>query len=149
MSRKIKFIKALDVKRPIIPGRLIGRNVFFRLRVIMYHQTEVVLIFVVGNHTRLQVGEGKKSYNNRNFATWSHHGHDTSSWFTSRALRNLVRGYECGRVFPAGVGPDSPSREDAANWLPSRFSLSVETRRRYGWLRMVFPGARLFRAPIW
>ena len=35
-------------------------------------------------------------------------------------------------------------------WLPSRFSLSVETRRRYGWLRMmVFPGARLFRAPIW
>ena len=69
---------------------------------------------------------------------------------TSRALsiRNLVSGYECGRVFPAGVGPDSPSR-DAANWLPSRISLSVETRRRYGWLRMVFPGARLFRAPIW
>ena len=25
-----------------------------------------------------------------------------------------------------------PSR-DAANWLPSRFSLSVETRRPYGW----------------
>ena len=69
-----------------------------------------------------------------------------------RALspRNLVSVYECcGRVFPAGVGPGSPSR-DAANWLPSRFSLSVETRRRYGWLRMmVFPGARLFRAPIW
>ena len=38
----------------------------------------------------------------------------------------------------------------AANWLPSRFSLSAETRRRYGWLRMmVFPGARLFRAPNW
>ena len=54
---------------------------------------------------------------------------------------------ECGRVFPAGVGPGSPSR-DAANWLPSRFSLSVETRRRYGWLRMmVFPGARLFPSP--
>ena len=64
------------------------------------------------------------------------------------SLRNLVSGYECGRVFPAGVGPGSPSR-DAANWLPSRFSLSVETRRRYGWLRMVFLGARLFRAPIW
>ena len=65
------------------------------------------------------------------------------------SLRNLVSEYECGRVFPAGVGPDSPSR-DAANWLPSRFSLSVETRRRYGWLRMmVFPGARLFQAPIW
>ena len=64
------------------------------------------------------------------------------------SLRNLVSGYECGRVFPVGVGPGSPSR-DASNWLPSRFSLSVETRRRYGWLRMVFPGARLFRAPIW
>ena len=57
-------------------------------------------------------------------------------------------GDECGRVFPAGVGPGSPSI-DAANWLPSRFSLSVETRRRYGWLRMGFPGARLFRVPIW
>ena len=32
------------------------------------------------------------------------------------SLRNLVSGYECGRVFPAGVGPGSPSR-DAANWL--------------------------------
>ena len=72
-------------------------------------------------------------------------------WCISRALslRNLVSGNECGRVFPAGVGPGSPSR-DAANWLPSRFGLSVETRRRYGWLKMtVFPGARLFRAPIW
>ena len=65
------------------------------------------------------------------------------------SLRNLVLGYECGRVFPAGVGPGSPSR-DAVNWLPSRFSLSVETRRRFGWLRMMaFPGAHLFRAPIW
>ena len=56
--------------------------------------------------------------------------------------------YECGRVFPAGVGPGSPSR-DAANWLPWRFGLSVETRRQYGWLRIVFSGVRLFRAPIW
>ena len=64
------------------------------------------------------------------------------------SLRNLVSGYECGRVFPAGVGPGSPSR-DAANWLSSRLSRSVETRRRYGWLRMVFPGACLLRAPIW
>ena len=65
------------------------------------------------------------------------------------SLRNLASGYECGRVFLAGVGPASPSR-DAVNWLPSRFSPSVETRRRYGWLRMmVFPGARLFRVPIW
>ena len=53
------------------------------------------------------------------------------------SLRNLVSGYECGKVFPACVGPGSPSR-DAADWLPSRCSLSVETRRRYGWLRMVF-----------
>ena len=64
------------------------------------------------------------------------------------SLRNLVSGYECGRVFPAGVGPGSPSR-DAANWLPSRSDLSVETRRQYCWLRMVFSGVRLFRAPIW
>ena len=64
------------------------------------------------------------------------------------SLRNLVSGYECGRVFPAGVGPGSPLR-DAANWLPSRSYLSVETRRQYGWLRMVFSGVRLFRAPIW
>ena len=64
---------------------------------------------------------------------------------SSRALslRNLVSGYDSGRVFPAAVGPGSPSK-DASNWLPSRFSLSVETRRRYGGLRMVFPGARLF-----
>ena len=55
----------------------------------------------------------------------------------------MISGYERGRVSPAGVGPGSPSR-DAANWLPSRSSLPVETRRRYGWLRMVFPGARLF-----
>ena len=64
------------------------------------------------------------------------------------SLRNQVSGYECGRVFPAGVGLGSPPR-DAASWLPSRFSLSVETRRRYGWLRIVVPGAHLFRAPIW
>ena len=42
--------------------------------------------------------------------------------------------YECGRVFPAGVGPDSPSRDDT-NWLSTRFSRSVETRRRFDWLR--------------
>ena len=59
----------------------------------------------------------------------------------------MVSEYECGRVFPSGVGPGSSSR-DAANWLPSRFGLSIETRRRYGWLRMVFPGVRPFRAPI-
>ena len=71
-----------------------------------------------------------------------------SDTYRALSLRNLVSGYECGRVFPAGVGPGSPLR-DAANWLPSRFGLSVETRREYGWLRMVFSGVRLFRAPIW
>ena len=78
------------------------------------------------------------------------HGISHGSSVTSRALslRNLVSGYECGRVFPAGVGPGSPSR-DAANWLPSRSDLSVEMRRQYGWLRMVFSGVRLFRAPTW
>ena len=64
------------------------------------------------------------------------------------SLRNLVLRYECGRVFPADVGTGSPSR-DAANWLPSRFSLSAETRRQCGWLRIMFPGAHLFQAPIW
>ena len=64
------------------------------------------------------------------------------------SLQNLVSGYECGRVFQAGVGPGSPSK-DAANRLLLRFGLSVETRRQYGWLRMVFSGVRLFRAPIW
>ena len=64
------------------------------------------------------------------------------------SLRNLVSEHECGRVFPAGVRSGSPSR-DAVNWLSSLFSGSVETRQRYGWLRMVFPGAGLFRAPIW
>ena len=75
-------------------------------------------------------------------------GQPTLEEHRARSLRNLlVSGNECGRVFPAGVGPGSPSR-DATNWLPSRFSLSVETRRRYGWLRMmVFPGARLFPSP--
>ena len=81
----------------------------------------------------------------------SHHGDNPLLRPTSSralSLRKLVSGYECGRVFPAGVGPGSPSR-DAANWLPSRFGLSVETRRQYGWLRMVFSGVRLFRAPFW
>ena len=73
---------------------------------------------------------------------------DDHTYIRALSLRNLVSGYECGRVFPAGVGPGSPSR-DAANWLPSRLGLLVETRRQYGWLRMVFSGVRLFRAPTW
>ena len=83
----------------------------------------------------------KKKQKNSTFSSSSPHSYD-------KILMNLVSGYECGRVFPAGVGPGSPLR-DAANWLPSRFGLSVETRREYGWLRMVFSGVRLFRAPIW
>ena len=43
------------------------------------------------------------------------------------SLRNLVLAYECGRVFPVGV----------AKRLSSRFSRSVETRRRFVCLRMV------------
>ena len=59
------------------------------------------------------------------------------------------RGMSVGGSFRrVQVGPGSPSA-DAANWLPSRFGLSVETRRRYSWLRMVFSGVRPFRAPIW
>ena len=56
------------------------------------------------------------------------------------SLRNLVLGYGWGKVFPADVGlhsPDSPSRE-AASWLSSRFSPSVEMRWQFGWLGMVF-----------
>ena len=64
------------------------------------------------------------------------------------SVPNLVLGSEYGRVFPAGVRPDSPSR-DAANWLSLPLTRSVETPRRYGWLRVVLPSARLFRAPIW
>ena len=92
---------------------------------------------VVGREITMQVTEGD------DIAIHCH-------YFVPRtlSLRNLVLGYECGKVFPAGVGPGSLSR-DAAYWLPSRFSLSVETRRRYCWLRMMFPGARLFQAPIW
>ena len=72
---------------------------------------------------------------------------NASPTFCALSLRNLFPGYEFGRVFPAGVGPGPPSR-GAANWLPSRLGLSVETWRRYGSLRMVFPGVRPFRAPI-
>ena len=53
------------------------------------------------------------------------------------SLRNAFLGYECGRVFPVSVRLDSLSR-DAANWLSSRFSRSVEMQLRFGCLRMVF-----------
>ena len=75
-------------------------------------------------------------------------GEDQENRLCALSLRNLVSGYECGKVFPAGVGPGSLSR-DSANWLSSRLSRSAKTWRWYGWLRMVFSGARLFRAPIW
>ena len=83
----------------------------------------------------------------RNITNYNTPGSDADDT-RALSLRNLVSGYECGRVFSAGVGPVSPSR-DAVNWLLSRFGLSVETRRQYGWLRMVFAGVHLFRAPIW
>ena len=76
------------------------------------------------------------------FCAWA------SSTPFQKAIRNLASGVWVWEGLSGGVGPGSSS-SDAANWLPSRFSLSVEKRRRYGWLRMVFPGARLFRAPIW
>ena len=94
----------------------------------------------IGNHTRLI----------QNLAICvTIHTYIHASRALSLRHHNLVSGYECGIVFPAGGGPGSSLR-DAANWLPLRFSRSVETRRRrYDWLRMMFPGARLFRAPIW
>ena len=59
-------------------------------------------------------------------------GESTSALTCSLSLRNLVLRYEYGRVFPAGKGPNSPSR-DATSWLSTQFSRSVETRRRF-WL---------------
>ena len=50
------------------------------------------------------------------------------------SLRNLVSGYECGRVFPAGVGPCSPTGY-VTKWMPSQLSRLVETQRRYDSLR--------------
>ena len=66
-------------------------------------------------------------------------GRYSSHGLLSRSLsfRNLVLGYECERVVPAGVGLDPLSR-DVTNRLSSRFSRSVETQRHFGWLRMVF-----------
>ena len=48
--------------------------------------------------------------------------HTTLSYpphFDHRALslRNLVLGYECGRVFSTGVGPGSPSRDKQIDCL--------------------------------
>ena len=56
----------------------------------------------------------------------------------SRALSlgNLVLGYEYGRVFPASLGPDLPSG-DGITWPSTLFSRSVDTRRRFGCVRMV------------
>ena len=62
----------------------------------------------------------------------------STAFSSSLSPQNLVLGYyECRRVIPADIGPGSPSR-DTANCLLSRFNRSVETWRRYGWLRMVF-----------
>ena len=53
--------------------------------------------------------------------------------YSALSLRNLILGYECGRDFPVGLGLNSPLRDT----MSTRFSRSVETRRRFGWLRMV------------
>ena len=50
--------------------------------------------------------------------------------------------------FSAGVGINSTSR-DAADWLSLRFSRSVETRRRFGWLRMVCTSSELQFGALW
>ncbi|CAM9482873.1 unnamed protein product [Ascophyllum nodosum] len=44
--------------------------------------------------------------------------------------------------------PGSPSR-DAASWLSLRFSQSVETRRRYGWLKMALTRCAPLPASVW
>ena len=51
-------------------------------------------------------------------------------------LKHVFRVYECRRIFPAGVGPDSPSRDAT---LSTQFSRSIQTRRRFGWLRIWCP----------
>ena len=86
------------------------------------------------DHSLLRLNNSWYFYNNNSFTSCKYH---------MSCLRDSIES-----IFPAGVGPGPPSR-DTANWLPSRFNLSVETRRWYGWLRMVVPGTRLFRAPIW
>ena len=70
--------------------------------------------------------DGKKTHTHTYINTYIHtYMHTYSSltklWQTPNtifflSLRNLISAFECGRVFPAGVGPGSPSR-DAANWL--------------------------------
>ena len=51
--------------------------------------------------------------------------------FRALFLRNLVSEYECGRVFPAGVGPGSPSRDAATGCLRDS---ACRLRRASVWL---------------
>ena len=62
----------------------------------------------------------------------------------SLSLINLVSGYDCRR----GLSGGCRAGLTLERWLSSRLGLLVETRRRYGWLRMVFQGVRLFRVSI-
>ena len=55
-------------------------------------------------------------------------------------LRKLILGYECERVFTAGVGLDLPA-SDVTSCLSLPFSQLVETRQRFGWLRINSRGA--------
>ena len=64
----------------------------------------------------------------------------SETWFRGMSVGGSFR-----RVEGRGL-----TLERSSNWLPPPQSgLSVETRRQYGWLRMVFSGGRLFRAPTW
>ena len=73
----------------------------------------------------------------------THHANYTRSL----SLQNMVLGY-AGRAFPAGLGQDASSK-DATSWLCTRFGRSVGTRRRFGWLRMVYTRRASSQAPIW
>ena len=119
-------------------------------RVLPWQITMDQLIFASLSHTHYWYEVGMLKVPTVRIVWFAHKNLNASKPFKPLhlSLRNLVLGYECGRVFPVGVGPDSPSR-DATNWLSSRFSLSVETRRRFGWLTMISTRCGTSRAPIW
>ena len=56
----------------------------------------------------------------------------------SLSLRNLILGLGVWDGLSGGCSTGLTLKSDT-NWLSPRSSRSVETRRRYGWLRMVFP----------
>ena len=99
----------------------IGKSEYIRARYMLTLNTYVLVFNVINaRYTGIWV-----------VARWIDNIYIIYSIPRALSLRNLVLGYGYGRVFPAGVGPPLPSK-DAANWLSSWFSRSVETRRRYG-----------------